>query len=57
MDIAIAVLPGDGIGEEVIKAAMRVVDDIAKRFGHKIAANYADVGWAAIDKHGTALPA
>ena len=57
MDIAIAVLPGDGIGEEVIKAAMRVADDIAKRFGHKIAANYADVGWAAIDKHGTALPA
>lgn len=57
MNISIAVLPGDGIGVEVIKAAMRVVDDIARRFSHTINANYADVGWAAIDKHGTALPA
>ncbi|HMD53285.1 MAG TPA: 3-isopropylmalate dehydrogenase [Phycisphaerae bacterium] len=56
MDLKIAVLPGDGIGVEVIAAAMRVLEATAKKFGHKIHTEYADVGWAAIDKHGTALP-
>jgi len=57
MDLHIAVLPGDGIGVEVVDASMRVLDVVAKKFGHKIHAEFADVGWAAIDKHGTALPA
>ena len=56
MDLKIAVLPGDGIGVEVIAAAMRVLEATAKKFEHKIHTEYADVGWAAIDKHGTALP-
>jgi len=57
MDINIAVLPGDGIGVEVIAAGMQVLQHVAKKKGHKVNATYADVGWAAIDKHGTALPA
>lgn len=56
MELVIAVLPGDGIGAEVIAAALRVVEHVAGRFGHKISARHADVGWSAIDKHGTALP-
>lgn len=57
MTIEIAVLPGDGIGVEVIAAAMKVLEHVARGGGHPIQATYADVGWAAIDKHGTALPA
>ncbi len=57
MDIHIAVLPGDGIGVEVVDAAMRVLYAVGDKFKHVIHAEFADVGWAAIDKHGTALPA
>ena len=56
MDLHIAVLPGDGIGGEVIDAAMRVLTAVAKKNKHNVFPQYADVGWAAIDKHGTALP-
>lgn len=53
----IALLPGDGIGPEVMNEAVRVLDVIAKKF--VISFNYtaADVGGAAIDNHGAALPA
>ncbi|NNM85041.1 MAG: 3-isopropylmalate dehydrogenase [Phycisphaerales bacterium] len=57
MELNIAVLPGDGIGVEVVAAAMRVLDAVAHKAGHKINAVYGDIGWAAIDKHGDALPA
>ncbi|MEI7767853.1 MAG: 3-isopropylmalate dehydrogenase [Phycisphaerae bacterium] len=56
MKLNLAVLPGDGIGAEVIDAAMLVLNVVAKRGGHEIAAEYADVGWAAIDKTGHGLP-
>ncbi len=56
MDLHIAVLPGDGIGVEVIDAAMRVLNTVAQKYKHNVFPQYADVGWAAIDKHGTALP-
>jgi 3-isopropylmalate dehydrogenase len=57
MDLQIAVLPGDGIGTEVIEAAMHVLNAVAKKYSHNVYPTYADVGWAAIDKHATALPA
>ncbi|MGC8624443.1 MAG: 3-isopropylmalate dehydrogenase [Phycisphaerae bacterium] len=57
MDMHIAVLPGDGIGGEVVDAALRVLHAIGDKFKHGIHAEFGDVGWAAIDKHGTALPA
>jgi len=56
MDLHIAILPGDGIGGEVIDAAMRVLARVATKFGHNVYPQYADVGWAAIDKLGHALP-
>ena len=58
MEIKLAVLPGDGIGAEVIAAAMRVLEHVATTFGHVIRAEYGDIGWAAIDKgHTSPLPA
>jgi len=52
----IAVLAGDGIGPEVMGQAIRVLDKVADIFDFKLAFEYADVGGAAIDNHGKALP-
>ena len=57
MDMRIAVLPGDGIGVEVIEAGMKVLHAVAKKGGHTVHAEYGDIGWAALDKgHKSALP-
>ena len=50
MRLNIAVLPGDGIGPEVIEQSVRVCDAIAKKFGHTINWNYGLVGASAIEK-------
>ncbi|WP_188473596.1 3-isopropylmalate dehydrogenase [Hafnia psychrotolerans] len=52
----IAVLPGDGIGPEVMQQAYKVLDAVRQRFGLKISTSEYDVGGAAIDKHGSPLP-
>jgi 3-isopropylmalate dehydrogenase len=53
----IAVLPGDGIGPEVMAQANKVLDAVRQRFGLKISTSIYDVGGAAIDRHGNPLPA
>ena len=57
MKARIAVLPGDGIGPEVMPQAIQVLEAIAKQFGHSFEFRNADVGGAAIDKTGRPLPA
>jgi len=52
----IAILPGDGIGPEVMQEAVKVLDAVQKRFSFELAYECADVGGCAIDKHGEALP-
>lgn len=52
----IGVLPGDGIGPEVVKEGIKVMDAIAERFGHEFEYAYGDVGAIAIDKTGNPLP-
>lgn len=52
----IAVLPGDGIGPEVMKEAIRVLDVVSKKFGFSIQKEWADVGGVAYDNHGSPLP-
>ena len=52
----IALLPGDGIGPEVVAAARLVLEAVAKRFGHEFVFEEALVGGAAMDATGTALP-
>ncbi|MBR3072438.1 isocitrate/isopropylmalate family dehydrogenase, partial [Fibrobacter sp.] len=37
----IAVLPGDGIGPEVMKEAVRVLDVVSKKFGFDVNAEWA----------------
>jgi len=52
----IAILPGDGIGPEVMKEAIKVMDAAQKRFSLDLCYNFADAGGCAIDRHGEALP-
>jgi len=52
----IAVLAGDGIGPEVMKEAIKVLDAAQDKFGFALDYRYADVGGIAIDNHGEALP-
>jgi len=52
----IAVLPGDGIGPEVTKQAIKVLDAVAGNFGHEFIYDVKPVGAAAIDKTGDPLP-
>ena len=57
MKSKIAVLPGDGIGPEVITQAIKVLNAVADRFNHEFTYCYGDVGGIAIDKTGDPLPA
>lgn len=52
----IAVLPGDGVGSEVIDAAVVVLGATAERFGHELGLDFRDVGWTAYDRYGAPLP-
>ena len=53
----VAVLPGDGIGPEVMVQARRVLEVAGKKFGFEILATECRVGGCAIDYDGHALPA
>ena len=52
----IAVLPGDGIGPEIIEQAVKALNAIGNRFNHLFRFEYALVGAVAIDKTGSPLP-
>lgn len=52
----IAILNGDGIGPEVTKQSIRVLNAIAERFGHTFTYHEGLIGADAIDKTGSALP-
>ncbi len=56
MKLNIAVLPGDGIGPEIVDQAIKVVDAIGKKFGHHPQYTKALVGAIAIDKTGSPYP-
>ena len=56
MELKIGLLPGDGIGPEVVKEAVKVLDSIANKFNHKIFWNVGLVGAAAIDVTGDPYP-
>ena len=52
----LAVLPGDGVGPEVVGAALEVLDEVGGRFGFAVSTAEHLIGGAAIDATGTALP-
>ncbi len=51
-----AVLPGDGIGPEVMDVALKVLDKACADAGHELEYGTYEIGGAAIDKFGAALP-
>ncbi|RMG86923.1 MAG: 3-isopropylmalate dehydrogenase [Chloroflexi bacterium] len=57
MKATIAILPGDGIGPEVMEQALAVLDKVAARYGHEFAYQEALIGGIAIDKTGDPFPA
>jgi 3-isopropylmalate dehydrogenase len=55
MEKHIVLLPGDGIGPEVVEATQRVLDATAQRFGHQFEYQSHLIGGCSIDAHGVAL--
>ncbi|NPD45867.1 3-isopropylmalate dehydrogenase [Lentimicrobium sp. S6] len=56
MKLNIAVLPGDGIGPEIIEQALNVVKVVSEKFGHELHYKYGLTGADAIDKVGQPYP-
>lgn len=52
----IVVIPGDGIGEEITSAAVRILDKVAKTSGLTLTFEKQLAGGAAIDEYGIPLP-
>ncbi|WP_196158232.1 3-isopropylmalate dehydrogenase [Reinekea sp. G2M2-21] len=52
----VLILPGDGIGPEIVGQAERVLDQVNADFGLGIEKNHALVGGSAIDQYGVPLP-
>ncbi len=55
-EMNIAVLPGDGIGPEIVEQALNVTKAVCKKFGHSLTYEYAIVGACAIDSVGEPYP-
>ncbi len=52
----VTLLPGDGVGREIVPQAVRVLEAVAKRGGRRFEFREALVGGAAIDRFGVPLP-
>lgn len=52
----IAVLPGDGIGPEIVEQALNVTKAVCSKFGHNLQHTHAIVGATAIDQTGDPYP-
>jgi len=55
MRLNIAVIPGDGIGPEIVREARKVLDKTAEKFGHEMKYTEVLMGGASIDVHGVPL--
>jgi len=56
MEKKILVLPGDGIGPEVVEQGVKVLEKIGKIFGHKFSLQYGLIGAKAIEEKGNPFP-
>ena len=56
MKLNIAVLPGDGIGPEIVEQALKVTKVVCDKFGHELTYEQALVGACAIDAVGNPYP-
>ncbi|MBQ3816910.1 MAG: 3-isopropylmalate dehydrogenase [Clostridia bacterium] len=55
MNKKITILPGDGIGPEIVAEAVKALDKIAEKYGHKFDYTYVDIGGCSIDKFGVPI--
>lgn len=55
MNKIIALLPGDGIGPEIVNEAVKVLSVVAEKFGHRFAYRTVDIGGCSIDKFGVPI--
>lgn len=55
MKFKLAVLPGDGVGPDVMAEGIKVLEAIGKKFGHSFELTRGLIGGVAIDAEGTAL--
>lgn len=55
MNKKITVLPGDGIGPEIVAEAVKVLNTIAKKYNHSFDYTYVDIGGCSIDKFGVPI--
>lgn len=51
----ITVLPGDGIGPEIIAEAVKVLERVCQKYGHSFEYSYVDIGGCCIDKYGVPI--
>ena len=56
MKANIVLLPGDGVGPEVVSSTRQVLDAVAKRRGHEFSYSSHSIGGIAIDETGNPLP-
>lgn len=56
MEMNIAVLPGDGIGPEIVATALEATKAVCEKYGHKLSYKHALVGACAIDATGNPYP-
>ena len=55
MEYKIALIPGDGIGPEVVREAKKVLDTVSEKYGHTFSYTSLLMGGASIDVHGVPL--
>lgn len=55
MEKEIVVLPGDGIGQEIIDSAIQVLEKIGEKYDHQFTFVHHDIGGTSYEKHGTPL--
>ncbi len=56
MKVRIALVPGDGIGPEIVNGAVAVLNAVGEKFGHTFAFETVLAGGCAIDRFGEPLP-
>lgn len=55
MKAKIVLIPGDGIGPEIVNEGKKILEVIAKHYGHEFHFEEIDMGGVSIDKHGVPL--
>ncbi len=55
MEHKIVLIPGDGIGPEIVREAKKVLDCVCRKYGHTFHYEEALIGGASIDAHGVPL--